>query len=349
MATIKDVAKRAGVSVATVSRVINLSPQTRPDTVESVKNAMKDLGYRPNAAARTLVNRKSLTIGVVVADVSDPFFGTLVKEVDNLAHQRGHQLLIGNGYHNAEREKQAIESLIQNQVGALIVHSKALDDETLKNYASELPAMVFINRRIEGLEARCVYLDNYHGAYLATEHLIAQGHQRIAHIGSDHDIEDTQQRRQGYLDALTAHKLGAPDANSESEQDKSWIAFAPPDEEGGEAAIKALLQREEKISAVFCYNDGMAAGVITALTDDGYRVPHDISVVGFDDSLIARYMHPKLTTVRYPISAMATHAAELAIALSMQSDTQKKNGTYQPTLITRESVMPETVQRSFKG
>ncbi|OEE58578.1 DNA-binding transcriptional regulator GalS [Enterovibrio norvegicus FF-454] len=335
MATIKDVAKHAGVSVATVSRVLNGSPQTRPGTVSLVKQAMVTLGYRPNAAARTLVSKKSLTIGVVVADVSDPFFGTLVKQVDTIAHYRGHQLLIGNGYHDAVREKQAIESLIQNQVGALIVHSKALDDDTLRAYAQELPAMVFINRLIEGLEDRCVYLDNYRGAYLATEHLIQQGHHHIAYIGSDHHIEDTRQRQQGYLDALTVHHLEKPNNGDDTQ---SSMAFAPPDEQGGETAINALLSRNQKVSAIFCYNDGMAVGVITALTDKGYHVPEDVSVIGFDDSLVARYLHPKLSTVRYPIAEMATEAAEIAISRLLHSETPAKNGRYQPILIKRDSV-----------
>ncbi|WP_407334324.1 substrate-binding domain-containing protein [Enterovibrio sp. 27052020O] len=335
MATIKDVAKHAGVSVATVSRVLNSSPQTRPDTVSLVKQAMATLGYRPNAAARTLVSKKSLTIGVVVADVSDPFFGTLVKQVDTIAHQRGHQLLIGNGYHDAEREKQAIESLIQNQVGALIVHSKALDDDTLRAYAAELPAMVFINRLIEGLEDQCVYLDNYRGAFLATEHLIQLGHSRIAYIGSDHCIEDTQQRERGYRDALIAHDLGK---HSGSDTTQGWMAFAPPNEQGGETAIKALLSHNEHISAVFCYNDGMAVGVITALIDRGFQIPEDVSVIGFDDSLVARYLHPKLSTVRYPIAEMATEAAEIAIARLLNSEAPTRNGSYQPVLIKRDSV-----------
>ncbi|MFS1876534.1 substrate-binding domain-containing protein [Enterovibrio norvegicus] len=335
MATIKDVAKRAGVSVATVSRVINLSPQTRPDTVESVKSAMKELGYRPNAAARTLVSKKSLAIGVVVADVSDPFFGTLVKHVDTMALQQGHHLLIGNGYHKKEREKQAIESLIQNQVGAFIIHSKALDDDTLLAYAAENEAMVFINRLIPGLEDRCIHLDNYRGAYLATEHLIQQGHKAIACISSNHDIEDSQQRRRGYLDALKAHGLGQHDCSRET---LGWIATGWPDEQGGEDAMLKLLKDSKQITAVFCYNDVMAAGAITAITDNAYRVPEDISVVGFDDSHIARYLHPKLTTVRYPIEEMAAQAAELAISLSNNKQSLATNGGYKPTLVRRQSV-----------
>ncbi|WP_325895061.1 substrate-binding domain-containing protein [Grimontia sp. NTOU-MAR1] len=331
MATIKDVARHAGVSVATVSRVINGSQLTKPDTADLVKRTMRELGYRPNAAARTLVSKRSLAIGVVVADVSDPFFGSLVKYVDNVAHKQGHHLLIGNGYHEAAREKQAIESLIQNQVTALIVHSKALDNDTLRAYAQEHGAMVFINRLIPGLEDRCIYLDNYHGAFLATEHLIEQGHRYVAYIGSSHAIEDTEQRQQGYEDALNTCRVT-------DETHPVMMAFDTPEETGGERAMAALMEENDSLSAVFCYNDVMAAGAITALTDLGYRVPEDVSVVGFDDSLIARYLHPKLTSVRYPIEEMAELAAEQAIALSTKQPMRNEKGSYAPTLIKRNSV-----------
>ncbi|USH04975.1 substrate-binding domain-containing protein [Grimontia kaedaensis] len=331
MATIKDVARQAGVSVATVSRVINGSPLTKSDTADLVKRTMRELGYRPNAAARTLVSKRSRAIGVVVADVSDPFFGSLVKHVDTIAHRQGHHLLIGNGYHEAAREKQAIESLIQNQVASLIVHSKALDDDTLRAFSEEHGAIVFINRLIPGLEGRCIFLDNYRGAFLATEHLIEQGHRYVAYIGSSHPIEDTVQRQQGYEDALNTYRV----------TDKThpvMMAFDTPDETGGERAMAKLMADNPNLSAVFCYNDIMAAGAMTALTDRDFRVPEDVSVVGFDDSLIARYLHPKLTSVRYPIEEMAALAAEQAIAVSSQQPMRDEKGNYTPTLIKRNSV-----------
>ncbi|KKD61055.1 transcriptional regulator [Grimontia sp. AD028] len=331
MATIKDVARKAGVSVATVSRVINGSPLTKSDTADLVKRTMRELGYRPNAAARTLVSKRSRAIGVVVADVSDPFFGSLVKHVDTIAHRQGHHLLIGNGYHDAAREKQAIESLIQNQVASLIVHSKALDDDTLRAFSEEHGSIVFINRLIPGLEDRCIYLDNYRGAYLATEHLIEKGHRYVAYIGSSHSIEDTVQRQKGYEDALNTYRVT-------DETHPVMMAFDTPEETGGERAMAKLMTDNEHLSAVFCYNDVMAAGAITALTDRGYRVPEDVSVVGFDDSLIARYLHPKLTSVRYPIEQMAALAAEQAIALSIQQPVPEEKGSYTPILITRSSV-----------
>lgn len=340
MATIKDVARLAGVSVATVSRVINGSSQTRPDTVARVKQTMQTLGYRPNAAARTLVTRVNRAIGVMVGDVSDPFFGTLIKHVDTIALEHNRHLLIGNGYHHAEREKQTIESLIQNQVGPLIVHSKALDDSTLRRYASEHPAMVFINRLIPGLESRCIYLDNVRGAYLATEHLIQQGHRHIGYLGSNHKIEDNQQRYQGYLSALNDYRLCPQNA-------AIYTVNVSPDDKGGEQGMMKLKAQMPHLTALFCYNDVMAAGAVSVLSASGLAVPHALSIVGFDDSLIARCMHPKLTTVKYPIEDMAAHAARLAISLSLHGDSLQplveplpQQRHYQPSLIIRESVLP---------
>ncbi|MEF1162920.1 LacI family DNA-binding transcriptional regulator [Vibrio parahaemolyticus] len=236
MATIKDVAKEAGVSVATVSRVINKSPKASQSSVESVTKAMSKLGYRPNAAARALVSQSTNTMGVLVSDVSDPFFGTLVKSVDNVARENGKHILIGNGYHNPEDERQALELLINSRCDAIVIHSKGLSDEELIGYAQEVKGMVLINRHIPELAERCISLDNRKGAFL------------------------------------------------------------------------------------------------------GIDVPSKVSMVGFDDGLIARFVHPSLTTIRYPIEMMAERAARLALALSRDEKVEDETIIFSPTLVRRNSV-----------
>ncbi|WP_428775120.1 substrate-binding domain-containing protein [Vibrio sp.] len=330
MATIKDVAKAAGVSVATVSRVVNKSPKASQSSIQAVTKAMAELGYRPNAAARALVSQSTNTIGVLVSDVSDPFFGTLVKAVDTVAHDNGKHILVGNGYHRAEDERQAIELLINNRCDALVVHSKALPDEELIEFAKVAKGMVLINRHIPEIAERCISLDNEKGAFIATEFLIRHGHRKIACIASSHNIEDASARIAGYKRALQEHNIDLPE---------TYIEYGAPESEGGETAMTNLLSKAIDFTAVVAYNDNMAAGAMSILDENGIDSPGQVSIIGFDDGLIARYVKPRLTTVRYPIQMMAEKAAQLALQLA-KSDALEDNvpHCYSPTMVKRDSV-----------
>ncbi|KQA23994.1 transcriptional regulator [Vibrio metoecus] len=330
MATIKDVAREAGVSVATVSRVINKSPKASQASIDSVSIAMHKLGYRPNAAARALVNQSTNTIGVLVSDVSDPFFGTLVKAVDTVAHREGKHLLIGNGYHRAEEERRALELLINSRCDALVIHSKALPDEELIEYANEVKTLVLINRHIPQLADRCISLDNQKGSLFTQPiFLIRQGHRNIACISSSHQIEDADQRIAGYQQALDEHGITLS---------SSYIEKASPDSEGGEQAMTNLLVKSLPFSAVVTYNDNMAAGALLVLEENGHSVPEQVSVIGFDDALISRYLRPRLTTVRYPIQLMAEKATQLALALATDAPRENDPMIFSPTIVRRDSV-----------
>ncbi|UXY64962.1 substrate-binding domain-containing protein [Klebsiella pneumoniae] len=286
MATIKDVARLAGVSVATVSRVINNSPKASEASRQSVGAAMETLNYHPNANARALAQQSTETVGLVVGDVSDPFFGAMVKAVEQVAYRTGNFLLIGNGYHNVQKERQAIEQLIRHRCAALVVHAKMIPDEELAGLMKQIPGMVLINRILPGYETRCVALE----------------------------------------------ESGLP-------CNDRLVTFAEPDESGGEQAMTELLGRGRHFSAVACYNDSMAAGAMGVLNDNGIDVPREISLIGFDDVLISRYVRPRLTTVRYPIVTMATQAAELALALAEQRPAPEITHLFSPTLVRRHSVV----------
>ncbi|WP_440878183.1 substrate-binding domain-containing protein [Vibrio natriegens] len=329
MATIKDVAKEAGVSVATVSRVINKSPKASQNSIDAVTQAMSKLGYRPNAAARALVSQSTNTIGVLVSDVSDPFFGALVKSVDNVARENGKHILIGNGYHNADNERRALDLLANSRCDALVIHAKGLSDEELIAYAKEVKGLVLINRHIPELAERCISLDNRKGAFLATEYLIRHGHRKIACIASSHDIEDTDERLQGYQSALKEHGI---------ELSKSYVEYGEPNSDGGEVAMTNLLTKSLEITGVVAYNDYMAAGALATLEQNGIDVPQQVSMVGFDDGLIARFVHPGLTTIRYPIEMMAERATRLALALSRNEKVEDETIIFSPTLVRRDSV-----------
>lgn len=329
MATIKDVARLAGVSVATVSRVINHSPKASESSRLAVTEAMESLKYHPNANARALAQQSTETIGLVVGDVSDPFFGAMVKSVDEVAWNTGNFLLIGNGYHNEQKERQAIEQLIRHRCAALVIHAKKVPDDELTGLMKQIPGMVLINRVLPGYERRCIALDDRYGAWLATRHLIQQGHKSIAFICSTHPISDSTDRLQGYYDALKEHGLPCNDR---------LVAFGEPDEIGGETAMTELLGQGKTFSAVACYNDSMAAGALAVLSDNGVQVPEEMSLIGFDDVLVSRYVRPRLTTVRYPIVTMAQQAAALALALAHNQPLPEITNLFSPTLVRRHSV-----------
>lgn len=329
MITIRDVARHAGVSVATVSRVLNNSALVSQDTRETVMKTVAQLGYRPNANAQALATQVSDTIGVVVMDVSDAFFGALVKAVDTVAQQHDKYVLIGNSYHEAEKERHSIEVLIRQRCNALIVHSKALSDEELAGFMEQVPGMVLINRLVPGYAHRCVCLDNVSGAVMATRMLLNNGHQRIGYLASSHHIEDNDLRRDGWFRALEEQGIAAPD---------SWVGTGSPDMQGGEAAMVELLGRNLQLTAVFAYNDSMAAGALTALKDNGIAVPQHLSLIGFDDIPIARYTDPQLTTVRYPVASMARLATELALLGAAGKLDLQASHCFMPTLVRRHSV-----------
>lgn len=254
----------------------------------------------------------------------------MVKAVEQVASSTGNFLLIGNGYHNEQKERNAIEQLIRHRCAALVVHAKMVPDAELIALMKQIPGMVLINRILPGFEQRCVSLDDRYGAWLATRHLIQQGHTRIGYLCSNHAISDAEDRLQGYYDALKENGLPC---------NERLVTFGEPDESGGEQAMTELLGRGKNFTAIACYNDSMAAGAMGVLNDNGITVPDEISLIGFDDVLVSRYVRPRLTTVRYPIVTMATQAAELALALAENRPVPDVTHVFNPTLVRRHSVV----------
>ncbi len=252
-----------------------------------------------------------------------------MKAVDVVAQQHGKYVLIGNSYHEAEKERHAIEVLIRQRCSALIVHAKSLCDEELAAFLEQVPGMVLINRIVPGYAHRCVGLDNVTGAMMATRMLQSSGHQRIGYLASSHQIDDNDKRREGWQRALADEGVQPPEA---------WVGTGSPDMQGGEAAMVELLGRNLHLTAVFAYNDSMAAGALTALKDNGILVPQHLSVIGFDDIPIARYTDPQLTTVRYPVVSMARLATELALQGAAGALDPTATHCFMPTLVRRHSV-----------
>ncbi len=330
MATIKDVARIAGVSVASVSRVLNKGPKVSKKTIEKVSKVMKELNYTPNANARALVTQKSTTLGVVIPDLVDPFFASLANGVEQMARKSNMQLLLSTGLVSAESERQAINLLIERQCDVMVVHSKKLSDKELIEFSNTITGLVLIDRYIEEIAHRCVWLDNVEGGKIAARHLLSLNHQSFACISSKHQIDDPRLRIEGFQQEL---RLAGVDIDSE------LIEIGEPTLQGGEIATQKLLASGKKFSAIFVYNDAMAIGAISTLEDNGFKVPSDISILGFDDVLLSRYSRPKLSTLNYPIEEMAMQAAGIALELSAKKVevNDSKNYKHIPRLVKRES------------
>lgn len=330
MATIKDVARVAGVSVASVSRVLNNGPKVSKATIEKVTKVMHALNYSPNANARALVTQKSTTLGVVIPDLVDPFFASLAQGVELVARQKGMQLLLSTGLVTAETEMQAINLLIERRCDVMVVHSKKLSDQALITLANNVPGLVLIDRYIEQIAHRCVWLDNLEGGKIAARHLLALEHKDFACISSKYQIDDPLLRLKGFQDELKSSGVML---------DAELIEFGEPTLQGGEIATQKLLASGKDFSAVFVYNDAMAIGAISTLEDNGFKVPSDISVLGFDDVLLSRYSRPKLSTLNYPVEEMAMQAANIGIELvsKLPTSTKALDCKHIPRLVKRES------------
>jgi|TARA_B110000503_G_scaffold128255_1_gene198958 LacI family transcriptional regulator len=327
---IKDVARAAGVSVSTVSRVINNSASVIPEKRQAVLAAMDNLKYQPNSLARALVNSRSDCIGLLVGEIDSPFFGQLMAGVHRVVMAAGKHVIVTAGYHQADQERTAIRFMQERRCDGLVIHSKALPDAEIIELIERGVPVTLVNRLIPGHEERSVYLDNEFGAYLATRHLIRNGHQNIAYVGTNIAIEDGQSRVAGYQRALS-------EAGIELDERKMVKAF--PDEEGGNYAMAEVMARNLGITALFAYNDAMAAGAVMMLQDAGWDVPQQISIVGFDDVILARIIKPHLTTIRYPVNEMGALAAQLVLhELDARFEINEHPLRFTPRLIERQSV-----------
>ena len=329
MANIKDVAKLSGVSISTVSRVVNNSAGVAKEKSDAVLRAMKELNYQPNTFAKALVSNKSDTIGVLVGNLSEPFFGQMMQGIENVAHQYNKQMVVSAGHQNATLEREAIQSLINRRCDALIVHSKALTDYQLMELLENQPASVVINRQVPDINDHCISLDNQLMGSSVTRHLLEHGHKEIAVIMAQEAEADSIIRQQGYKDALASHGL-IPDPR--------LLRSAISTPVGAYQATMELLDSKIPFSAIFAFNGVMCTGVMKALRERRIQVPGDISVIGVGDGTLAHYLNPVLTIGHYPIFDMATTAAELAMSLCDSKLKKPDHLHFEPKVMSGETV-----------
>ncbi|GLP97632.1 LacI family DNA-binding transcriptional regulator [Paraferrimonas sedimenticola] len=331
MATIYQVSKKAGVSLATVSRVVNNNPKVSENTRLKVLKAMQELGYRPNATAQSLASNRSNSIGIVVSELEGPFFGPMMCEIEANFRSANKHVIIAPGNSDELQEKSAIDFLISRNCDALILYVDAVSDDYLAELAKGDTPIVLINRQVSSIADRCINLDNEQGGYLATKALLDLGHQHIAYIAGPQWKVDARSRFDGHCRALKEAGI---------EFDSSLFYEGDYHESSGSEGMLYLHKTGRPFSAVVCGNDQMASGAMSAARDCGLRLPEDLSVVGFDDALFARYMHPKLTTVVNPVKEFGAQAAKWVLANVYDKSKVETQTVFEPELRIRDSVQP---------
>ncbi len=325
--SIKDIAKAAGVSHSTVSRALGDSPLVNAETKARIQKLAQQMGYSPDARARRLVTGRTDTLGVVVTTIADPFVAEVVQGIESTAHTHGYTVILATSNSEPAREMAAVEMLRSERVDGVIVTSSrigALYPEHLEGIGA---AVVLINNHNEqsGRYTYSVTVDNRHGGHLAARYLIEQGHRRIAYITGPADHSDDADRLAGCCQAMEEAGLHF---------DPAWVVPGDGRASGGEQALDRLAGRP---TAVFCYNDMTAIGLLRAAHKAGLRVPEDMAVVGFDDIPFARYVRPPLTTVAQPKMAMGRLAVEMALNLMASDDAVVSDVVVKGELVVRES------------
>lgn len=320
--TIREVARHAGVSVATVSRALNGSEQVKARTRERVLRAARQLRYVPNGSARSLTTSETRTLGVLLPDLYGEFFSELLRGIDQTARQSHYHTLVSSS-HNGLGELETALRAMSGRVDGLIVMTPAIEADLLEaNLPGSLP-VVLVNCPVEGSAFSTVATDNYGGALAMVEHLRAQGHERVALIRGPEGNHDASERLRGYRDAM------GDDAFIEEPGDFT--------ERSGYEATQRLLARDLRPTAIFASNDSMAIGALRALREAGLRVPEDVSVAGFDDIPVARYVSPPLSSVHVAINEMGRRVIELLIARIAEPSRAPEAAVLPTRLVLRES------------
>jgi len=346
--TIRDVAKEAGVSIATVSRVINKTNKVRPETLDRVMKATKKLDFYPDQGARSMVSKKTKSVGLLVPTLLNEYWASFCESVQRALLKEGYSVFLGTlDAASEDYLEKLLRSVIERKMDGLIFGAQKpnhfemprpdnnvpqQDDYLLKRIAAmlkhgHLPVISF-GRQMPGFSS--VWGDHYQGGVLAAEHLLSLGHREIAYIGGDPFYRVEQDpRERGFRDALARNGVSL---------EEELVQYIPFGVENGQIATRTLLDKQVRFTALFCWNDLLAAGALNQLLDHGIRVPEEISVIGFDDISLARAIRPALTTIHQPIAAMGKSTVDLLLdAMRSGSDFVPRNISLAMELMQRKS------------
>lgn len=326
--TIADVAQEAGVSMMTVSRVINHKDGVSEQTTQRIWEIINQLGYRPSGLARGLASSKTRTLGLVVPDIGNPFFSDIARSLEQRAYANGYNVFLCNTDEEPERELVVLQSLDEKRVDGLVLCSSRLTDADLIENLARFPAAVLVNRDLPDRVGCSISVNDELGATIAVEHLLQSGHQAIGYLAGPQASVSGAGRILGYQKAFQ---------NSGANINSDWVRYCIPNAASAQEATSILLSDHPELTALFCYNDLMAVGALKAAASLGRIVPDDLAVVGFDDIPLAELVTPALTTCRVPRYEMGQNALDLLLAQISNRTEDCQDMLIQPELIIRQS------------
>ena len=334
--TIKDVAKQAGVSHSTVSRALHGSPLISEETVERICQIANEMGYSPSAAARSLRTNRSHALGVIVSTIDDPFFSEILQGIEEVAQEHGYSMLMAASQRDPKREQAIVQDMRERHVDGLIICSASFSSPQRRNLLEYGIPIVMVNNQAAEEYRYSIYHDDVDGSRQVTRYLIELGHKRIAYLGNSLSGRTTQDRLTGFRRELDATGLTIP---------TEYVYEVPGGlPEDGLIALEHFMDLPRRPTAIFCFNDMLAIGVLNGLQVAGIQVPEDISVVGFDNIVFSAYTNPPLTTLDQPKRYIGAEAAHLTLGLlephTVEEPLEKKIQKLKGNLLIRQSTAP---------
>lgn len=336
MTTIYDIAKKAGVSIATVSKVINGKGKISKATKDHVIEVMKNLNYHPSTIASALAGKKTFTLGLLIPDISNPYFAEMARAIEDRSNQLGYSVVICNTDNNDHKIEEYVSLLLQKKVDGIMIATGINKKEILKKLLSKDIPVVLVAREMPLLAVHTIVVDDYVGGSIAASHLAALGHSHVAILAESQKIKSSYERVRGFKQTLF-------DEGCTFDETMLKICDYKIEDAKGKAA--ELFELQERPTAIFACNDMLAVGAIQAAKQYGLNVPSDVSIIGFDNTILASVANPPLTTIAQPIEQMGTAVINLIVEQLQGESSVKQRIIMRPELIIRESTAaPVTVR-----
>lgn len=326
--TIKDIAALTGVHLSTVSRVINGDPRISEKTRKDVLSVVEKMDYIPNKIAQGLKTKKTFTLGMLIPDITNPFFSEVARGAEDEANKNGYNIILCNSDDKLLKERTYLEVLKGRRVDGLILGTVHIKDESVLKLNKNNFPYVSVSRSIEGTNKNCITIDDMAGGMYATEHLIKLNHRRIAHISGPLKTKSAVDRLKGYKEALKKYNIPYIE---------DLVVAGDFKITGGHSAMKKLLKLGELPTAIFAANDLLALGAMEAIREGGFNIPGDFSLVGFNDIPVASLVYPPLTTIRQPMHRIGSLAVSMLIKIIEERGLAQEEITLKPRLIIRQS------------